>query len=400
MKPLLNDETYKRLEEPIFISLMDQDKYKISMLMANLIKFPSAIARYKFKCRTDGADLTILIPVLRRQVELIGKLTFTETELKYLAKEKYFCPALIDFLEDFRLNPKHVTIKEEKGELWIEVEGTMLKTSMWEIFILAMVNELYFRMTVEKPDLDEGRKRLMAKIKLLKDRPFMPGFTIVDFGTRRRFSREWHREVVETLVREIPQYFVGSSNYYLAKELDIKAIGTMAHEYLQAFQGLVHPLEASKTALNEWADVFRGDLGVALTDVIGIDAFCADLDLFLGNLFRGFRHDSGCPFKWGHKIIARLEELEIDTYTKSGVWSDGLNIPKCLDIYDEFNGKLKTSFGVGTNFTNDLGYTPINVVMKLVEINGRPVAKLSDDAGKTMCEDDEYVAWLKKSYNK
>ncbi|MFT6327631.1 MAG: nicotinate phosphoribosyltransferase [Crocinitomicaceae bacterium] len=400
MTPLMDDETFARLEQPIFFSLADTDKYKLSMLLANYYKFPSTVAKYRFKCRTQGVDLTPLIPTIRRQIEKVAQLSFTDSELRYFAKEKYLTPVFLDLLKGFRLDSSHVSIENKESELSITVEGSMLKTSMWEIFILAMVNELYFRMTVSKPDIDEGRKRLIEKIEMIKSRPKMEGFSIVDFGTRRRFSREWHAEVVQTLARELPEYFVGTSNYYLAKELGIKAIGTMAHEYLQVWQGLVHPLDATKTALNEWADVFRGDLGVALTDVIGMDQFCSELDLFLAKQFEGFRHDSGCPVEWGYKLIKRLDELNIDSSTKSGVWSDGLTVPLCLDLYDEFKGKLKTSFGIGTNLTNDLGYTPLNVVMKIVEANGRPVAKLSDSPGKTMCEDENYVAWLKASYGK
>tara|TARA_R110002072_G_scaffold302794_1_gene488801 strand:+ start:38413 stop:39600 length:1188 start_codon:yes stop_codon:yes gene_type:complete len=390
----------KSMKEPIFYSLLDTDKYKLSMMQANFHKFPSTDVRYKFNCRTKGVDLRPLIPALRQQAEMLGNLKFTESELQYLQQESQLSVDFIDYLKDFQLDPRQLRIGEENGELKIEAIGSMLKTSMWEIFVLAMVNELYFRMTEPEPNIQEGRKRLMDKIELIKAREPLENFTIADFGTRRRFSREWQTEVVHTLTRMLPEYFVGTSNYYLARELDITPIGTMAHEYLQVWQGMVHPLDATKTALNEWADEFRGDLGVALTDVIGMDQFCKEMDLFFAKQFDGFRHDSGCPVEWGYKLIKRLDELGINSNTKQGVWSDGLCMQPALDLYDEFKGKLKTSFGIGTKLTNDLGYTPLNVVMKLVEVNGRPVAKLSDSPGKTMCEDENYVAWLRSSYGK
>lgn len=390
----------RSMQEPIFYSLLDTDKYKLSMMQVNFHKFPSVDARYKFNCRTKGVDLTPLIPALREQANMLGDLKFTQSELQYLKKESHLSDDFLEYLKDFQLDPQQLRISAEGEELKIEAVGSMLKTSMWEIYVLAMVNELYFRMTEPTPDIQEGRKRLMDKIELIKAREPLENFTIADFGTRRRFSREWQTEVVHTLTRMIPEYFVGTSNYYLAREHGIKPIGTMAHEYLQVWQGMVHPLDATRTALNEWADEFRGNLGVALTDVIGMDQFCKEMDLFFAKQFDGFRHDSGCPVEWGYKLIDRLEELGLDPNTKQAVWSDGLCMQPALDLYDEFKGKLKTSFGIGTKLTNDLGYTPLNVVMKLVEVNGRPVAKLSDSPGKTMCEDENYVAWLRSSYGK
>ena len=384
---------------PIFCSLLDDDKYKFSMQQANFHNYPGAEGRYKFKCRTPDVDLTVLIPALREQAEMIGDLRFTQSEIAYLRQEKHLTDDYIEYLKDFRLDPSQLRIEQVDGELEIEAEGSLLKASRWEIYVLAMINELFFR-SLGEPDYQEGRRRLMKKIKFLKNAGEMPGFGFADFGTRRRFSLEWHKEVINTLQHEVPEYFIGTSNYYMAREFGITPIGTMAHEYLQTFQGLVHPLDASKTALNEWANEFRGDLGIALTDVISMKAFCKELDLFLAKQFDGFRQDSGDGSAWGNQLINRLNELGVDPTTKTGVWSDSLNMEKSVALYREFHGKLKTSFGIGTNLTNDLGRRPINVVMKLVEVNGRPVAKLSDSPGKTMCEDEAYVNWLKSSYGK
>lgn len=388
------------LDQPIFFSLLDCDAYKWPMMQVNYHQYPSAWAKYRFKCRTPGVDLVPLIPALRRQVDEVGKLEYRDSDLRYLREQKHLSKDFVDYLSDFRLDPKHVTIQNVNGEVDISFEGPMLKASMWEIFILGMVNELYFRVTQPEPNLDEGRRRLMEKINMLKDRPYMEGFNIVDFGTRRRFSREWHAEVVDTLSKTVPEYFSGTSNFYFAKELKLPAVGTMAHEYLQAWQGLVHPLDSQKAALNGWMDEFRGQLDVALTDVFNMNAFCKDMDLQIAKVMGGFRHDSGCPVEWGYKLIDRLNELGIDPRTKTAVFSDGLDMEKCISLYEEFKGKIKTSFGVGTNLTNDLGYTPLNVVAKVIEVNGRPVAKLSDSPGKTMCEDENYVAWLKSSFEK
>ena len=386
--------------KPIITSLLDTDKYKFSMQQVNLHQYPSAMAKYRFKCRNKGVDLTPLIGAIREQLALISELKFTESELHYLAKEPHLSEDYLDFLSDFTLDHRQIVVQEADGGIDIYAEGPMLKTTLWEIYVLSIVNELWYRHTVQDPDFDEGRRRLAKKIQQIEQEPGLEGFNFTDFGTRRRFSKEWHAEVLHTLCLKVPQYLVGTSNYYLAREHNIKPIGTMAHEYLQTWQALGHPLDGQKNAFNAWAQEFRGSLGDALTDVIGMDSFCEMLDLYFAKQFDGFRHDSGDPKIWCEKLIARLKELGVDPKTKRAIWSDGLNVEKMIDLHKTFNGQIQTGFGIGTNLTNDLGYTPLNIVMKVFEVNGRPVAKLSDSVGKTMCENADYVAWLAGAYGR
>ena len=386
--------------KPIITSLMDTDKYKLSMQQVNLHQYPAAMAKYRFKCRNKGVDLRPLIPALREQFALVGKLRFRENELRYLSAETHLSPDYIDFLSDFSLDASQIFVREENGILDIFSEGSMLKTSLWELYVLPIVNELWFRHTVPDPDYDEGRRRLANKINLVKSRDDLDGFNFTDFGSRRRFSKEWQGEVLRTLRLELPEYLVGTSNYHFASEMGLTPIGTMAHEYLQAWQALVHPLDAQKSAFNAWAQEFRGSLGDALTDVIGMDSFCDVLDLYFAKQFDGFRHDSGNPSDWCIKLIDRLNALGVDPLTKRALWSDGLDFEKMIMLFNEFKGRINTGFGIGTNLTNDLGYTPLNIVMKIVELNGRPVAKLSDSAGKTMCENTDYVTWLASAYGR
>ncbi len=385
---------------PIITSLLDTDKYKFSMQQVNLHQYPGAMSKYRFKCRNKEVDLCPLIPAIREQLALVGELRFTESELRYLSAEPHLSDDYIDFLSDFRVDPSQVFVREENGVLDIYAQGPMLKTSPWELYILPIVNELWFRHSVPEPDYDQGRQRLAKKLKLLKAQGTLEGFNFTDFGTRRRFSKAWQAEVLRTLRLEVPEYFVGTSNYYFAREQGLKAIGTMAHEYLQAWQALVHPLDAQKAALNAWAQEFRGSLGDALTDVIGMDSFCEILDLYFAKQFDGFRHDSGDPSIWCNKLIGRLEKLGLNPQSKRAIWSDSLDFTKMLELYNEFHARIQTGFGIGTNLTNDLGYTPLNIVMKVVELNGRPVAKLSDSAGKTMCENPDYVTWLAGAYGR
>lgn len=188
--------------------------------------------------------------------------------------------------------------------------------------------------------------------------------------------------------------------FILPKKLGITPIGTMAHEFLQAFQALdVRLRDSQKAALETWVREYRGDLGVALTDVVGMDAFLRDFDLYFAKLFDGLRHDSGDPYAWGDKAIAHYQTLKIDPKTKSLTFSDGLTIKKAWDLHQYFKTRIKTNFGIGTNLTNDMGLTQLNIVLKLVQCNGQPVAKLSDSPGKVMIENNTYLAYLKQVFD-
>jgi nicotinate phosphoribosyltransferase len=135
-----------------------------------------------------------------------------------------------------------------------------------------------------------------------------------------------------------------------------------------------------------------------LTDVISMDAFLRDFDLYFTKLFDGMRHDSGDAFEWGEKAIKHYESMRLSTIDKRLVFSDGLDFDKAIALYQHFAKRIGTGFGIGTNLTNDTGLTPLNIVMKMTECNGRPVAKLSDSPGKTMCRDPQYVEFLKKTF--
>jgi nicotinate phosphoribosyltransferase len=224
-------------------------------------------------------------------------------------------------------------------------------------------------------------------------------YVFFEFGTRRRASREWHEEVVATLTRDAPRFFKGTSNVDLARRYNLVPIGTMAHEYLQVHQALGYRLrDFQKMALENWVKEYRGDLGIALTDVITMDAFLRDFDLYFAKLFDGLRHDSGNPVEWGEKAIAHYRKLRLDPATKMLVFSDALDFPHSFELYRHFADRTKIGFGIGTNLTNDLGVEPLNMVMKLVECNGNPVAKISDEPGKTMCDDQTFLTYLRNVF--
>ena len=260
------------------------------------------------------------------------------------------------------------------------------------------MNEVYFRQFGSDELYIEGRKRLAEKIAMLKEFN-NPDFKFSDFGTRRRFSRDWHEEVVKELKSALPENFTGTSNVLFAMKYDLTPIGTMAHEYLQACQALGPRLrDSQKYALENWVQEYRGDLGIALTDVVGTDAFLRDFDLYFCKLFDGVRHDSGDAKEWAQKFIDHYKKMKIDPKTKSLVFSDGLDVPKAIDIYKTFEGQAKMFFGIGTNLTNDMGVKALNIVIKMTECNGSPVAKISDSPGKTMCKNEQYLTYLKQVF--
>ena len=396
---------------PIITSLLDNDLYKFTMLQAMLHQFPQTHGVYRFRCRNNKDALYPLADIkepLERQLDSLCELRFLEDELEYLRGLRFMRSDFVDYLELFKLKRRFITVStDEEGRLFIDIEGPMIQAMFFEVFVLAIVNELYFDALSSDTVIEEGQRRLDEKVFLLhqyaaeqtKENGDTPPFIVADFGTRRRFSKAWQAHVVQTLHHAEPKIVSGTSNVYLAKKLGMTPIGTMAHEFMQAFQALdVRLRDSQKAALEAWVHEYRGDLGIALTDVVGMDAFLRDFDLYFAKLFDGLRHDSGDPYLWGDKAIAHYEKLKIDPKTKILTFSDGLNLDKAWELHQYFKDRIRTSFGIGTNLTNDMGITPINIVLKLVECNGQPVAKLSDSPGKTMINNDTYLAYLRQVF--
>ncbi|CAM4105309.1 nicotinate phosphoribosyltransferase [Psychrobacter arenosus] len=395
--------------DPIITSLLDNDLYKFTMLQAMLHQFPQTHGVYRFRCRNyeeTAYPLANIKDALETQLDSLCELTFTQEELSYLRTLRFMRSDFVDYLELFRLKRRFIKVSiDQKNRLCVDIEGPMIQAMFFEVFVLAIVNELYYWQLQTPAVYEEGERRLQEKVALLhgyadKQPRSAPPFIIADFGTRRRFSKSWQAHVVETLHRAAPNIVRGTSNVYLAKTMKMTPIGTMAHEFMQAFQALdVRLRDSQKAALEAWVHEYRGDLGIALTDVVGMDAFLRDFDLYFAKLFDGLRHDSGDPYLWGDKAIAHYQKLKIDPKTKTLTFSDGLNIPKAWQLHQYFKDRIQTSFGIGTNLTNDMGLTQLNIVLKLVECNGQPVAKLSDSPGKTMINNDTYLAYLRQVFD-
>lgn len=386
--------------QPIVIihSLLDTDFYKFTMMQIVLHQFPEAMVEYRFKCRNEGIDLRPYAQEIRDEINALCQLRFTREELDYLASISFLKVDFIEFLRLFQLNPEFVDIQTDP-EFTITIKGPWLHTILFEVPVLAIVNEVFYRNTQQQPDYEEGKKRLVDKIAFLKQQAEIEDFHFSEFGTRRRFSQHWQHHIISELQHQLRDNLVGTSNVFYAKEFGLKPIGTMAHEYLQACQSLGPRLAYSQQfALEKWAEEYRGELGIALSDVYGIDAFIHDFDLFFCKLFDGARHDSGDPFEWGEKLLAHYQKMGIDSKTKTFVFSDGLSFDSAIALFKRFNHRVNLVFGIGTYLTNDLGYPALQNVIKMVYCNGQPVAKVSDSPGKTMCPDASYLAYLKQVF--
>jgi nicotinate phosphoribosyltransferase len=396
---------------PIIRSLLETDLYKFTMQQPMLHLMPTNQAEYRFVCRnTPNFPLSELAEQVNQELDALCTLRFTADELAYLGSLRYLSSDYVDFLRIFQFQRHFINVSVVGETLCVIAKGPQVHVMGFEIYVLAIINELYFRRLAQGDQHDlaitEGRKRLQDKIALLRDyqgpaSQRQHAFEFFDFGVRRRFSGVWQEEVVQTLLKEVPQFFKGTSNVYLAKKLGLTPIGTMAHEYLQTFQAMGVQLKGFQSAaLESWVQEYRGDLGVALTDVVGMDAVLADFDLYFAKLFDGLRHDSGDPVVWGEKALVHYAKLRLDAHAKRLVFSDGLDIPTAIKLHSHFADRVQTGFGIGTNLSNDTGLKPLNIVMKLVNCNHQPTAKLSDSPGKTLCDDETFLAYLRQVFAK
>ena len=385
--------------EPIVTSLLDTDLYKFNMDQVIFHKHTNLSGEYDFLCRNEGVVFTPeMLEEINAQIDHLCSLRFSRQELDYLRSIRFIKNDYVEFLRLWRPIREYVTTGlNEKGELSIVVRGPLFSAMQFEIYLLEIVNEVYFRLRY-----DYAALRASAEEKLnQKIRDFQAGkytFQFAEFGSRRRLSREWEDEVVRRFSAETDNC-VGTSNVYLAMKYGLKPIGTYAHEFVQMYQGIDSiPLAyTNHYAMEDWYDEYRGDNGTALTDTVTTDLFLLDFNRAMVNNYTGVRHDSGDPFEWGEKIIAHYRKYGVDPRTKLLLFSDGLDFDRAQQLYDYFKDRVKVSFGIGTFCSNDTCEEPLNIVIKLQTVNGRPVAKVSDTPGKAMCRDREYLEYLKGS---
>ncbi|MDU6224874.1 MAG: nicotinate phosphoribosyltransferase [Enterobacter asburiae] len=386
---------------PVLHTLLDTDAYKLHMQQAVFHHYYDVHVAAEFRCRGDDL-LGIYADAIREQVDAMQHLTLQDEEYQWLSGLPFFKADYLNWLRDFRYKPEQVSVVNDNGKLDIRLEGPWREVIMWEVPLLAVISELAHRYRSPEKGVEQAVAALenkLAAFSTLTEGQDMSCFRLMDFGTRRRFSRDVQEAIVKRLQQE--PWFVGTSNYDLARRLSLTPMGTQAHEWFQAHQQISPDLANSqRAALAAWLEEYPNQLGIALTDCITMDAFLRDFGPEFAERYQGLRHDSGDPVEWGEKAIAHYEKLGIDPMSKVLVFSDNLDLAKAVDLYRHFNTRVNLSFGIGTRLTCDIPQVkPLNIVIKLVECNGKPVAKLSDSPGKTICHDKAFVRALRKAFD-
>lgn len=393
----------------IITSLLENDLYKFSMGQAIFHKFQDYKVTWDTKCRNKDKHFTPeMVEEIREQIKAYCQLTFTKDELAYLDSILWIKGNYVDYLERWKPRFEDFYISNEgPNGLTLTMAGTWINTSMYEIPVLAIVNEVYFRMAHDYNMLIASfAERLNDKYNKLRSGHWYAG-TFSEFGLRRRLSAEAQDMVIEKFshlndTMRCASRFIGTSNVLLARNHNVKPMGTVAHEwFLCVGQGnhKHNPAYSNWYALNAWFEEYGTLNGIALTDTIGTDVFLRDFKLTFASLFAGVRHDSGDPYEWGEKMLKAYQTLGIDTRTKTLLFSDSLNFEKADKIFRHFHTKANIAFGIGTYLSNDTCVEPLNIVIKPVLCNGQDVAKLSDAPGKGMCRNPEYVDYLKRTIN-
>ena len=385
--------------QPIILSLLDTDLYKFNMDQVIFHKHTDLSGEYYFLCRNKNVVFTQeMFEEINAQIDHLCSLTFKKEELDYLRSIRFIKDDYVEFLRLWHPIRDYVETRlMGNGELYIRVKGPLFSAMQFEIYLLEIVNEVYFRMQYDYETLlASAKERLEQKIRDFKEGKY--SFTFAEFGCRRRLSREWEGEVIRRFAKETGNCF-GTSNVYYAMKYNLRPIGTYAHEFVQMYQGIDSiPLAyTNHYALEDWYDEYRGDNGTALTDTVTTDLFLLDFNRAMVNNFNGVRHDSGDPYVWGEKMISHYHKYGVDPKTKLLLFSDSLDFDRAQALYDHFKDQVKVSFGIGTFCSNDTCEEPLNIVIKLQTVNGRAVAKLSDSPGKAMCRDEEYLSYLKRS---
>jgi nicotinate phosphoribosyltransferase len=386
----------------IIESALDNDLYKLTMMQAILHQFPSTTAEYTFKCRTPGIDFRPYVADIIKNINKMCRfVVFTGEDIDYLSSIRFFKSDFLDFLRLFKFNYDYIYVLcDDEGQLHIHVKGPWLHTILFEVPVLSIVSEVYsIDMSL---DYEEANRRSAKKFTKLHDINEEHNILIrfSEFGGRRRHSITAHNNAIMIAKKECPENLLGTSNVMMAKKHNIKAMGTMAHEWGQAHQALYRIEDSQFMMMENWSKEYRGELGIALSDVVGLKYFLYDFDKYFSKLFDGTRQDSGEPNEYASKLIQHYKRLGIDPKIKTIVFSDGLTIDKAIQLYDNWGYKIGVTFGIGTHITNDFDFQALQLVLKMTKCNGRPVAKLSDSPGKTMCTDQSYLDYLRTAYDR
>ena len=397
--------------DKIYKSHLDNDCYKFHMGAFFWNFYKDLEAEYAYKCRDPKINLQCIYDDLMGCLAEMSEIRLLKDEQKWLFDNtKVTQDYLVNFLKGFSFDPRQVSVKKisENPGLEIRVRGPLVQASLWEMPLMSTISELYFRRhykncygdVVLRAKDDLGKKLEVLKARIGHDPDNLTTkFFFSEFGTRRRFSAEFQDFAIGLLKEKVSNFLVGTSNMYFAKKHGLKTVGTQAHEAFMLYQALVHPEDSQRKLLRDWIDFYRGWLGICLTDTLGPKKWDRDFTKDLMIDYNGQRHDSGDPILWAEERIEAYKREGIDPREKTLLFSDNLTFDKALDLTVMFERKINVSHGIGTHITNHIPSMPehkaLNQVIKIVRVNGRPVAKLSDDPMKAQCEDPVYLNYIK-----
>lgn len=373
------------IPNPLISSILDNDFYKITMQQGVIRLFPAARARYQFINRGKHVFPEGFSIALRKVVNEMALLKLSKEEKQFLKVTcPYLDPVYLDFLEGYRFNPEEVHIEQKGDQLNVHIEGLWYRTILWEVPLMSLICELFYMMNnSERISNEDIIIRTREKIEKYREL----GITVAEFGTRRRYAYHVQRLVLQALTDYGTGSFIGTSNVHMAMIHQTKPIGTHAHEWFMFHAARYGFKMANAMGLEHWVQVYRGDLGIALSDTYTTDVFFRQFDKMFSKLFDGVRHDSGDPLEFADKVIAHYEDMGIDPKSKTIIFSDGLDYDKVARIAVYCRNRIGMSFGIGTNFTNDAGPKAMNIVIKMTEAQPKDgewteVVKLSDEPGK------------------
>ena len=379
----------------IIQSVLDTDLYKFTTSYAYSKLYPRAYGQFRFIDRGKTTYPQGFAEELKKEIQEMSKLSLTKDEASFLYRElPYLPPTYIDFVRGFRFDPEEVKVEQDaEGHLSIIAEGLLYRVTLWETPILALVSELYYKMLGAQPDMEYTERTIISKARKLAEH----GITFSMFGMRRRFSAAIEDRVTELLKEHAAGYLFGTSNVYYAYKHGLRVSGTHPHEWIQFHGAMFGYKMANYMAMEDWINVYDGDLGTVLTDTYTTDVFMRNFSKKHAMLFTSLRHDSGDPLQFTEKVIARYRELRVDPTIKYIIFSDGLDPERAIEIANYCKGRIGASFGIGTNFSNDVGngVRPVNIVMKLWKCKmtekerWNPCVKLSDVDGKHTGEPEE-----------
>lgn len=378
-------------------TILDTDLYKFTTSYAYIKLFPYAMGTFSFKDRDETVYTEAFLSKLKAEVANLANVALTDKELEYMTRNCRFLPRVYwEWLSSFRFQPEKIDIYlDEEHHLNIEITDYLYKSTLYEVPLLAIVSEIKNQTQGNVANPEEIICKLSEKIVLSNEHQL----SFSEFGTRRRFSFDVQDRVISYL-KKSAHYCTGTSNCYFAMKYEMKMMGTHPHEWFMFHGAQFGYKHANYMALENWVNVYDGDLGIALSDTYTSDIFLTNLSRKQAKLFDGVRCDSGNELEFIDKLTARYKELGIDSTTKTIVFSNALDFGKALEIQEYCRGKIRCAFGIGTNLTNDTGFKPSNIVMKLTQckmnINQewRECVKLSDDIGKHIGSPEEVRACL------